>query len=354
MPPAQPGVRRCFGLTRASIRAAILRPAFLRSHAVPAASVVDLLICSFEFDCGFTRTLCLRTCRGRAIRAPLCVAARQSTLRLNRESVSSNDAFVCRHSLPLVAGHRRRRKDWTSRWRWRGWRWRTARRRSSPRRINWAISGTIGATTFAAAWQNCSSGWTRPRFRSGVAGRRRANRTRHGRRGLRGDVLTLGDHRRHVLLELPHELYLPLEPVLERAFAARRWSGILSHPERNQGILRQPDVLAPLVDAGCLLQITAGSLCGTFGPECQQFSEWLLAEGMVHFVATDAHGPRSRRPLMRRAFERVVELTDEATAIDLCSVQSGPRRGGRGGSTGRRRDGRAGGASWFFPSSATA
>ena len=67
------------------------------------------------------------------------------------------------------------------------------------------------------------------------------------------------------------------------------------------------------------MQITAGSLCGTFGPECQQLSEWLLAEGLVHFVATDAHGPRSRRPLMRRAFERVAELTDEATAIELCS-----------------------------------
>jgi protein-tyrosine phosphatase len=72
------------------------------------------------------------------------------------------------------------------------------------------------------------------------------------------------------------------------------------------------------VDRGCLLQITAGSICGTFGPQCQQMCEWLLAEGLVHFVATDAHGPRSRRPLMRRAFERVAELTSEATAVDLC------------------------------------
>lgn len=133
-----------------------------------------------------------------------------------------------------------------------------------------------------------------------------------------GDVLSLGDLRKHVLLELPHELYLPLEPVLAE-LSRRKMVGVLSHPERNQGILRQPDVLAPLVDAGCLLQITAGSLCGTFGPKCQEFCEWLLAEGLVHFVATDAHGPKSRRPLMRRAFDRVVELCGEETAIDLCS-----------------------------------
>ncbi len=134
---------------------------------------------------------------------------------------------------------------------------------------------------------------------------------------LSGDVLTLGDRRRHVLLELPHELFLPLESLVDE-LARHRIVGILSHPERNEGILRRPEVVAPLVDGGCLLQVTAGSICGTFGPECQQMADWLLAEGLVHFVATDAHGPRSRRPMMRRAFDRVTELTDEATARELC------------------------------------
>jgi protein-tyrosine phosphatase len=134
-----------------------------------------------------------------------------------------------------------------------------------------------------------------------------------------GEVLTLGDHRRHVLIELPHELYLPLEPLLAR-LAPLNIMAILSHPERNEGVLRKPAVLAPIVEGGCLLQVTAGSLCGTFGPRCQQLAEWLIGQGLVHFIATDAHGSRSRRPLMRRAFERVVELTDAQTAIELCST----------------------------------
>jgi protein-tyrosine phosphatase len=132
-----------------------------------------------------------------------------------------------------------------------------------------------------------------------------------------GEVLSLGDHRKHALLELPHELYLPLERVLSD-LARRNMVGVLSHPERNEGIQRKPEIVGPLVEAGCLMQITAGSLCGSFGPDCQQLAESLLADGLVHFVATDAHGPRSRRPLMRRAYERVVELTDEATAVALC------------------------------------
>jgi protein-tyrosine phosphatase len=150
-----------------------------------------------------------------------------------------------------------------------------------------------------------------------------------------GDVLSLGDHRRHVLLELPHELYLPLEPVLDE-LNRHGMVGILSHPERNEGILRSPEVVASVVDHGCLMQVTAGSICGTFGPDCQDLSEWLLMEGLVHFVATDAHGPRSRRPLMQRAFDRVVELTSESMAIELFADNPAAVAEGQGVPAGRR------------------
>jgi len=132
-----------------------------------------------------------------------------------------------------------------------------------------------------------------------------------------GDVLTLGDLGRHVLLELPHELYFPLERVIDRLDSIEM-VGILSHPERNQGILKQPSLVESLVDYGCLMQITAGSLMGTFGKPCQEMSEWMLKRGLVHFIATDAHGPRSRRPLIRRAHAYAAELVGEETANALC------------------------------------
>ncbi|MEM8947006.1 MAG: CpsB/CapC family capsule biosynthesis tyrosine phosphatase [Planctomycetota bacterium] len=132
-----------------------------------------------------------------------------------------------------------------------------------------------------------------------------------------GDVLSLGNLREHVLLELPHELYFPLEGVLA-ALLRQGMTGILSHPERNRGLLREPELVPGLVDGGCLMQVTAGSLMGTFGPHSQALAEWMLSQGLVHFIATDAHGIKSRRPLMGRAFDRVAELTDESTATDLC------------------------------------
>lgn len=132
-----------------------------------------------------------------------------------------------------------------------------------------------------------------------------------------GDVLTLGDHGKHVLLELPHEIYFPLEPVLSE-LRRQGIAGVLSHPERNRGLLRQPELLEPLVDAGCLMQVTTGSLTGSFGPESQRLAERMVAKGLVHFLATDAHGPKSRRPLFHEAYERTCQLAGEAAAVAMC------------------------------------
>jgi len=132
-----------------------------------------------------------------------------------------------------------------------------------------------------------------------------------------GEVLTLADRRRHLLLELPHEVYAPLDRLLAELNSIGI-VGILSHPERNLGILNQPAVLPHLVDRGCLLQVTAGSLLGLFGSRIRQFSESLIEQGLVHFVATDAHGTGARSPLLRQAFDRVAKLRGHDVAVAIC------------------------------------
>ena len=134
---------------------------------------------------------------------------------------------------------------------------------------------------------------------------------------VRGSALTLGNHRKHLLLDLPHERYVPIEGLLDdlgRAGVAT----ILSHPERNQGLLKKREIVERLVEHGCLMQVTSGSLLGTFGPTCQDLADWMLARGLVHFVATDAHGMHSRRPLLLRVYERLIELVGRDEAILLC------------------------------------
>lgn len=130
-----------------------------------------------------------------------------------------------------------------------------------------------------------------------------------------GEVLTLADRGRHILLELPHEVYLPLDRLLADLKRAGL-TGILSHPERNRGIIAQPRLVESLVQAGCLIQITAASLLGGFGSRPRSVAEQLVKQGLVHFVSTDAHSPRSRPPLLGEAYDRVAELTSPSIATD--------------------------------------
>lgn len=132
-----------------------------------------------------------------------------------------------------------------------------------------------------------------------------------------GELLTLSDRGRYVLLELPHEIYLPLEGLLADLRRAGL-TGILAHVERNQGILAQPAVAESLVAAGCLLQVTAASLIGAFGRNVQALAEQLIYRRLAHFIATDAHGAASRRPQMRRAYDRVMKLAGYEAAETLC------------------------------------
>lgn len=132
-----------------------------------------------------------------------------------------------------------------------------------------------------------------------------------------GSVMSLGDHRKQVLLELPHELYFPIDSILDQLHAIGM-QGILSHPERNVGLLSNPKLLAPLVDRGCLMQVTCGSLVGTFGQASQNLSENMLQEGLVHFLASDGHSPRRRRPHMHHGYARAAELVGEHLAQEIC------------------------------------
>jgi protein-tyrosine phosphatase len=161
-----------------------------------------------------------------------------------------------------------------------------------------------------------------------------------------GEVLTLGDRRRHVLLELPHDIYVPLERLLDELDGAGL-VGVLSHPERNRGLLNQPGVLRPLVERGCLLQVTAGSLTGAFGSQIQRFAGSLVEQRLVHFIATDAHAAKTRPPVLGSAFARVAELAGEDAAMDLCCRNPRTVAGGGAVRSGCRRSTRPAWTRWL-------
>ena len=131
------------------------------------------------------------------------------------------------------------------------------------------------------------------------------------------EILTLADGGRYILLELPHEIFIDIEPLLI-GLASMGVRGIISHPERHRVLAQHPDKLLKLVAAGACLQVTAASLLGEFGSQVKKAAWHFLVSGWVSFVATDAHDLFGRRPLMRPAFECISERLGEAIARLVC------------------------------------
>ena len=92
---------------------------------------------------------------------------------------------------------------------------------------------------------------------------------------------------------------------------------IITHPERNQPLLKNPEMVLALIEQGCLAQITANAVTGAWGTRSKKMAEWLLARSAVHVIASDAHDPVRRRPIMSGARDAVAALVGADVAEAL-------------------------------------
>lgn len=116
----------------------------------------------------------------------------------------------------------------------------------------------------------------------------------------------LGGGRTHLLLEFPYHGW-PMD-LRERIFQLqlRGFTPVLAHPERNAEVQARPGRLAPLVEAGALVQLTAASVDGRLGRGTRAASTALLEAGLAHLLASDAH----------TASVRGIGLSDAVAALD--------------------------------------
>jgi protein-tyrosine phosphatase len=105
---------------------------------------------------------------------------------------------------------------------------------------------------------------------------------------------------RWVLLECP--LRVGVSTGLETVafeLQARGLDVLLAHPERCPDLIRDHRRLVELVDHGARCQVTAGALDGQYGAAPRALAMTLLEQGLVHVLASDAHGATGRVPDMR-------------------------------------------------------
>lgn len=138
------------------------------------------------------------------------------------------------------------------------------------------------------------------------------------------DPSLLGDYTiegtSYLLVEFPHT-HLPgnARDILFNLVLSG-YRPIITHPERNPSVIRDPRLLPGLIEISPLVQITAGSLLGEFGPEIQECAIHLLRRDFVSFIATDAHSSRSRRPVLSEALRVAERVIGKESARRLVSA----------------------------------
>lgn len=141
----------------------------------------------------------------------------------------------------------------------------------------------------------------------------------------------LAGNPRYLLLEAPYFGWpLGIEDTLFQ-LRLRGFTTVLAHPERNGEVQASPERLAPLVERGTLVQLTAASLDGRLGPGPQKTGLRLLELGLAHLLASDAHAPTLRQIGMAAAVREIGDdelarwLTEDVPAAIVAGGAIPPR-----------------------------
>lgn len=139
-------------------------------------------------------------------------------------------------------------------------------------------------------------------------------------------LASVGDgRRRRLLLEMPYRGWpVDFARLLDR-LELRGYGVILAHPERADAVQRHPDRMREVLGRGALVQLTAGSFLGEYGPAAQRMAVTLLSGGMAHFLASDTHTPGPRRtPALREGLAAAAQAVHADVDELEWMVQDGP------------------------------
>lgn len=80
---------------------------------------------------------------------------------------------------------------------------------------------------------------------------------------------------------------------------------LVAHPERYEAVRRNPSLVEEWLDCGCHLQLTGGSLIGSYGKTVQRTASTLLRHDWVACIASDAHGIHQRSNFMLDVYDHL-------------------------------------------------
>ena len=128
-----------------------------------------------------------------------------------------------------------------------------------------------------------------------------------------GKLLSIGGHKKFLLLEQPHGMFLDYRPVA----ASLRPLGIrviVAHAERYEEMMHDAGMIEACVAAGCLIQVTAEGLAQP--PSSRRaavLKDW-AKRGLIHLLGSDGHGIERRQPRMKEGYQTLARYAGPAAA----------------------------------------
>lgn len=119
-----------------------------------------------------------------------------------------------------------------------------------------------------------------------------------------GKLLTVADKGNYLLIELPRGAFVDLTPIV-RQLRIDGVRTILAHPEKEPELLHGNGLIEGLLEAGCLVQVSASSVIDPESPQDLAAVKTWFKRGIVHFLASDGHSPRRRLPQMAGAYREI-------------------------------------------------
>ena len=132
-------------------------------------------------------------------------------------------------------------------------------------------------------------------------------------------LLTLANSR-YLLMEFYFDEDAATMNGLLRRVAELGYVPVVAHPERYDAVQRDPYLVGRWFHSGYVIQLNKGSILGRLGRRSEAAADWILARGLAHTVASDAHSSEVRTPHMTEIRRYLTDRCDSSYADILLTV----------------------------------
>ena len=120
----------------------------------------------------------------------------------------------------------------------------------------------------------------------------------------RNKLTTFGKNK-YMLIEFPINLYPTGYENEIYELQLKGISPIIAHPERYRFVNNDYKIFQKWIDKGYIIQIDGGSVLGHFGKSVKKTANYMLRNGYVHLIGSDAHNHLKRNFCLLDAYNYV-------------------------------------------------